>query len=203
MMMTTFPWIQTLIGGLFALMKLDRYLAFGRTLATVKKIVASRFANITRVPLVEGVTQYGLQPDIISGFYAAGFNVGETAANLNVQSYVSDIFLASPVLSSKSDRIPIRIASFGVTNPAIAHLCGKYTLQARDEQEHIRRELTNFFRTVSSGAPAHLQRTVYPHTVALMDESRRTCVPAPFFREKRTRCEGYPRYSIPGSTLIG
>jgi hypothetical protein len=36
-----------------------------------------------------------------------------------------------------------------------------------------------------------------------MDESRRTLVPAPFFREKRTRCEGYPKYSIPGSTLIG
>jgi uncharacterized membrane protein len=86
MMMTTFPWIQTLIGGLFALMKLDRYLAFGKTLATVKKIVASRFANITQDPLVEGVARYGLQPDIISGFHAAGFNVEETAANLNVQS---------------------------------------------------------------------------------------------------------------------
>jgi hypothetical protein len=86
MMMTTFSWIQTVVGGLFALMKLDRYLAFGRTLATVKKIVASRFVNLTPVPLVEGVARYGLQADIISGFHAAGFNVEETAANLNVQS---------------------------------------------------------------------------------------------------------------------
>jgi hypothetical protein len=86
MMMTTFPWVQTLIGGLFALMKLDRYLAFGRTLATVKKTVASRFRDMTQVSLVGDVAQYGLQPDIISGFHVAGFNVEQTAANLNVQS---------------------------------------------------------------------------------------------------------------------
>lgn len=36
MVMTMFPWIRICIGGLCALLKLDQYVAFGKTLATVK-----------------------------------------------------------------------------------------------------------------------------------------------------------------------
>jgi hypothetical protein len=86
MMMTMFPWIQIFVGGLFALLKLDRYLAFGKTLATVVKVTDNHFMEKKRTPLVAGTLGGGMHPNIVSGFQAAGFNVQETSANLNVQT---------------------------------------------------------------------------------------------------------------------
>ncbi|KAH0405497.1 cytochrome P450, partial [Aureobasidium melanogenum] len=67
MMMTMFPWIRICVGGLSALLKLDQYLAFGKTLAAVKKTATDRLAGST------------------CASSATNLNATQIADNLNVQ----------------------------------------------------------------------------------------------------------------------
>lgn len=83
--MTMFPWFQLIVGGMFARLKLERYLAFGKTLATVERIVARRFDEIQQSPVVQSMSEKRLNDDIISGLKDAGLSVAETANHLNVQ----------------------------------------------------------------------------------------------------------------------
>lgn len=85
--MTMFPWIQLCVGGLFTLLSLEQYLAFGKTLTTVEKIVASRFDKIQESSTATDTPQR-LHADIISGLQDAGLGIAEIANNLNVQMSV-------------------------------------------------------------------------------------------------------------------
>ncbi|KAG9765680.1 cytochrome P450, partial [Aureobasidium melanogenum] len=71
MMMTMFPWIRICVGGLSALLKLDQYLAFGKTLAAVKKTATDRLAGST------------------CASSATNLNATQIADNLNVQMIAS------------------------------------------------------------------------------------------------------------------
>jgi hypothetical protein len=83
MMMTMFPWIRCIVGGVFALLQLDRHLAFGMTLAAAKKMTASRFERNLLTPS----SPTDLRPwfDIVSGLQRAGIPAAVAADNINVQ----------------------------------------------------------------------------------------------------------------------
>ncbi|THY75449.1 hypothetical protein D6C93_10363 [Aureobasidium pullulans] len=85
MMMTMFPWIQVFVGGLLAILRLELYIGFGKTFATVVRIVASRFGENEQTSSVRSFSQKKLNADIISGLMDAGLSVEEAANNLNVQ----------------------------------------------------------------------------------------------------------------------
>jgi hypothetical protein len=90
-----------------------------------------------------------------------------------------------------------------VTNAAIAHQCAKFVSLSKDEQDCIQRELTNFSHKGLNGVNGLPDRTQCPRMFALVKESLRVLVPAPFFREKLTCPGGYPDHGIPGGTHIG
>ena len=85
MMMTMFPWTQVLVGGLLAILRLERHIAFGKILVSVVKIVKSRFGENKRASAPRSIPQKRLYTVIISGLMDAGPNVEEAANNLNVQ----------------------------------------------------------------------------------------------------------------------
>ncbi|KAG9594298.1 cytochrome P450, partial [Aureobasidium melanogenum] len=162
MMMTMFPWTQDLVGGFLATLRLERHIAFGRTLATVVRIVEGRFGENKRTSTPRSIPQKRLYTDIISGLMDADLSVEEAANNLNVQI----------------------IASAAVTAPAIAHMCARYMKQPLDEQNAVRSELDRYFRKWTSGTPPALNRNEHPYSLALINECLRVCPPAAFFREK-------------------
>lgn len=85
MVMTMFPWIRICIGGLSALLKLDQYVAFGKTLATVKMTATARLAGTMHPPSMTTTSLKITHADIISGLQATDLNAGQIADNLNVQ----------------------------------------------------------------------------------------------------------------------
>ena len=85
MVMTMFPWIRICIGGLSALLKLDQYVAFGKTLATVKMTATARLAGTMHPPSMTTTSLKTTHADIISGLQATDLNAGQIADNLNVQ----------------------------------------------------------------------------------------------------------------------
>ncbi|KAG9591190.1 cytochrome P450, partial [Aureobasidium melanogenum] len=168
-------------GGLLAILRLERHIAFGKTLASVVKIVKSRFGENKRASAPRSIPQKRLYTDIISGLMDAGLSVEEAANNLNVQM----------------------IAGAAVTAPAIAHMCAKYMKQSSGEQNAVRSELKSYFDKWTRGIAPTLNQNEHPCSSALINECLRVCPPAAFFREKRVRPSGYPQYRIPGGTLIG
>ncbi|KEQ78964.1 cytochrome P450 [Aureobasidium pullulans EXF-150] len=118
MVMTMFPWIRICIGDPSALLKLDQYVAFGKTLATVKKTATDRLAGTMYAPSMTTTSLKITHADIISGLQATDLNAEQIADNLNVQM----------------------IASSAVTAPAIAHLGGRFLLQP--QTLHSREKVT-------------------------------------------------------------
>jgi hypothetical protein len=85
MVMTMFPWIRICIGDPSALLKLDQYVAFGKTLATVKKTATDRLAGTMYAPSMTTTSLKITHADIISGLQATDLNAEQIADNLNVQ----------------------------------------------------------------------------------------------------------------------
>ncbi|TIA44241.1 cytochrome P450 [Aureobasidium pullulans] len=85
MVMTMFPWIRICIGDPSALLKLDQYVAFGKTLATVKKTATDRLAGTMYAPSMTTTSLKLTHADIISGLQATDLNAEQIADNLNVQ----------------------------------------------------------------------------------------------------------------------
>ncbi|THY63325.1 cytochrome P450 [Aureobasidium pullulans] len=123
MVMTMFPWIRICIGDPSALLKLDQYVAFGKTLATVKKTAADRLAGTMYAPSMTTTSLKITHADIISSLQATDLNAEQIADNLNVQM----------------------IASSAVTAPAIAHLGGRFLLQPQSTQNCVKQELAGGF----------------------------------------------------------